>query len=1161
MLNIPETLTQQGLESHSFNYNNTVSPKIEGGNEQKYKFSPLTGEDGFKAFWNGVLLKAYGDFDSEYPKHFWPVFVISKEHRDFYRFPFTEDPIGLLTRLKDKDKPLSRETVRDLVPLYSTLRPRSEKEGDGITFIPSAPPFAPIGEKFNGSRLLWTEFDQIDSLEGQWQIIEFLRKHGLDPTAVVYSGGKSLHIFYLLDGSVNADDLRYLNGLFIPLGCDPSPAKNVVNQMRLPGFYRAEKGKEQTLEYLSDSVYSVASFTEGFESLYLEKGFKFETLEQSQERVKVENERLESQKINVSDYDQSDIKKALNEFFSKLTIPKYVSGNNTYTTRFNCAVALFWLGFSQEESFLLAPNLFEGVAIGWNTLERYPFNNPLGTLISQLRQLLGDNEIKFPQWFNDKYNKGDSKRISKFEDILASVQKFKERIKPKGFGKQKDKVTEFEGDRTQKWLDTINSGKDVLDGSTMGSGKSFSVPLLENPYGGKIWYLSSDPRNPSIPEITKKFTLLLPRNAYGFYQDEEGKLKKADVNTPQDLIVIEGNCPRADLFTLAINEGHDPNQDGKDNPICTTCQKNKICSFADGMYRHERFEALASSYIRCHPNSLPTPKTLDNPNGYDYSNDIFVVDEPTILIKPTKISKAKWNKIWAELDSLSERISPELWKELLGILQKVKPLFDNEERWGLDHNDILDSLKDVIVSDELINAISENPLDLSKYFVEIDSIDTPLGQEERKKYKGPIQLLKAQFWAKASEETKANLDSIPSNIILPLLFAMSGEQGIILRINRGHLIVTVDNRNGINQVLSATKGNIFLDATLCKEKLKTMTGNTREITAIKSKDFDLSHVIIQPITVQGIGSKDFSETAKKRVNLICEELEKKHGGKIPKLGHKKHKDDFNLDGYWFRDNRGSNDFVGFKQLLSIGLPRPNRGAIEDEYLSLMGNPEGFENYYQDLVCDEVVQWVGRPRAHKDKGEYIIYMLVPPDTDNPEKDIDLSFLSGFGFTVNTPKPSFEINQEAGTETQAVRYRLLNAIKQCVTNGIKLTQTAIARILNISQPAVSKMLSKAGVTLKDLEASIEGLLKKYNHPLDDPNRTGYIPYELYKDLAVFFDLPIEQIAADAVSHIVRDGWEAFKEYLELLPDTLQAIYLGILWSIHENNLSDDSSPDPG
>jgi hypothetical protein len=1130
---------------------------VVNGQGENFTFSPLTGESAFNAFLNDVLLKAYGTFDPDNFKHLWGIFN-GKDYREFYCFPFTEQPLGFKTQLKDKDKQLSRETVGALVPLYPTLRSLSEKEGNGITFIPSAPAFFPINEKFNGSRLLWVEFDQIESLESQWQIIELLRKHGLDPTAVVYSGGKSLHIFYLLDESVNADSLRYLNGLFVPLGCDQAPAKNVVNQMRLPGFYRADKGKEQSLEYLSDSQYSVVSFIKSFESLYLEKGFDFETLEQSQERVKVENERLASQKINVSDYDDSDIKKAVNELFNNLSIPKYVSGSGSYPFRFNCAIALYHLGFSEVEAYPLAPNLFEGTNIRWDSLERYPISNPIGTLISQLRQLLGDNAIKFPQWFNDKYNKGDSKRFSKFEDILASVQKFKERIKPKGFGKQKDKVTEFEGDRSQKWLEIINSGKDVLDTSTMGSGKSFSVPLLENPYGGKIWYLSGDPRNPSIPEIANKYTLLFPRNADGFYRDDEGKLKKADANTPKNLIEVEGNCPSADLFPLAINEGHDPNKDGKDNPICQACSKNKICSFTEGMYRFERYEALASPYIRCHPNSLPRPKTEDNLDGYDYSNDIFVLDEPSTLIKPTKVISVKWDKIWAEFDSLFDRIPSELWKELLGIIQKVKPLFDNEERWGLSHNDILEALKDVIVSDELIKAISENPLDLSKYFVEPDSIDTPLGQKERKQFKGIIKLLKAQFWTKASEETKANLDGIPSNVILPLLLAMSGEQGIVLRIKYEKLIVTIENRSGINQILSATKGNIFLDATIGKKKLKTIIGNAREITTIKSKSFDLSHVIIQPIIVPGIGSSDISPTAKKRVNLVIEELEKKHDEKIPILGHKKHRKDFNLSGYWFRDNRGSNDFVGFRQLLSVGLPRPNRGAIEDEYLSLMGNLEGFEDYYRDLVCDEITQWPGRPRAHLDteKGEYIIYMLIPPDTDNPDKDIDLSFLNGFGFTVNTPKHSFELNQEAGTETQAVRHRLFEAIKQCITNGIEVTQTAIAKILNRTQPAISKMLSKAGVTLKDLKATLEGLLKKYNHPYKEDHRTGYIPYELYQDLAAFFDLPLEQIAADAVDQIEKYGWEKFKETLALYPASLQAIFLGVLWSICEDNLSEDS-----
>ena len=178
---------------------------VVNGQGENFTFSPLTGESAFNAFLNDVLLKAYGTFDPDNFKHLWGIFNgkdYGKDYREFYCFPFTEQPLGFKTQLKDKDKQLSRETVGALVPLYPTLRSLSEKEGNGITFIPSAPAFFPINEKFNGSRLLWVEFDQIESLESQWQIIELLRKHGLDPTAVVYSGGKSLHIFYLLDESV-----------------------------------------------------------------------------------------------------------------------------------------------------------------------------------------------------------------------------------------------------------------------------------------------------------------------------------------------------------------------------------------------------------------------------------------------------------------------------------------------------------------------------------------------------------------------------------------------------------------------------------------------------------------------------------------------------------------------------------------------------------------------------------------------------------------------------------------------------------------------------------------------------------------------------------------------------------------------------------------------
>ncbi|MFM7574968.1 MAG: hypothetical protein ACKO4S_17860, partial [Snowella sp.] len=152
--------------------------------------------------------------------------------------------------------------------------------------------------------------------------------------------------------------------------------------------------------------------------------------------------------------------------------------------------------------------------------------------------------------------------VNRFKDWLDKQIKH---IKPRGFGVPKIEGETFEGDRALVWQHWINQGYDVLDKSFMGSGKSHDVPNLVNS-NGKIWYLFNDHRNPTVKGITQGFADLFPRNQYGFYRNKKGKLVKADESTPKELIEIEKNCIRADLFPKLTKLGYDPDGTESENP-------------------------------------------------------------------------------------------------------------------------------------------------------------------------------------------------------------------------------------------------------------------------------------------------------------------------------------------------------------------------------------------------------------------------------------------------------------------------------------------------------------------------------------------------------------------------------------------------------------------
>ena len=225
-------------------------------------------------------------------------------------------------------------------------------------------------------------------------------------------------------------------------------------------------------------------------------------------------------------------------------------------------------------------------------------------------------------------------------------------------------------------------------------------------------------------------------------------------------------------------------------------------------------------------------------------------------------------------------------------------------------------------------------------------------------------------------------------------------------------------------------------------------------------------------------------------------------------------------------------------IIGIGLPMPNVSAIQDEFLAINGHLDGFKEYYARLVNDEILQLVGRQRVNRypDK-EFNLYFLTPEHTD-------LSWLEAYGAKV-TVKTGFEINPEAGTETQCTRHKLIETILQFRENGVKTTQAAIAKVIEQTQQSVSKTLQQAGISLHELVKMIDA--KITTSPYKDSVRSSCINDWLYSDLAWFFDLPLDAISEEIINVIQEGGLVKLKEYLEDYPNFAQAKVLGLLWGL--------------
>jgi transcriptional regulator with XRE-family HTH domain len=178
-------------------------------------------------------------------------------------------------------------------------------------------------------------------------------------------------------------------------------------------------------------------------------------------------------------------------------------------------------------------------------------------------------------------------------------------------------------------------------------------------------------------------------------------------------------------------------------------------------------------------------------------------------------------------------------------------------------------------------------------------------------------------------------------------------------------------------------------------------------------------------------------------------------------------------------------------------------------------------------------------------------MIIPDQDHNKSPIDLNWLKDYGVKVIN-KSAFEITPEAGTETQATTYRIIQAGQELLTQGVKVTQKAIAKIVGMTQQNISKVLRAKGLTVEILEQKLMNILPNENTtgPIKDSIRASCITQELYKDFSAFFDLPIEDLIEDAIATIKTYGIDYFWEYLSNFPKALQGKYLmGLRHLLHD------------
>lgn len=357
----------------------------------------LIGKAAFTKFLQIVLDSRYLSSDRLTNAHLW--LIVQGDSPTFYRGTVSAEPKGYVTRLRDSKKPESRETVGRFIDLYDKVAEHCKKpDSNGVTCIPSLPAWLPIKSRFEASNIIPVEFDQI-GLEQQWQLADYLASHGLIPVAVVHSGSKSLHFYFLLDREVGEEQLTFIKNLFVPFGADPKPCQNVVNSFRISGFSRATKGQEQTLEFYVDDASQVVLHPDEFTSR-LQAALKAKGLEPKVESTTKKNQRIDYEAADLGIFDGDDLQRLINEVL--VALPPRIPGTGTYEPYRQAARAIANL-IGEDPAIALMEN-HSPQEPRWrqkitSTTGQFRF-----TAIIEAMRLLVDPDWSLPVWFSEKYS-------------------------------------------------------------------------------------------------------------------------------------------------------------------------------------------------------------------------------------------------------------------------------------------------------------------------------------------------------------------------------------------------------------------------------------------------------------------------------------------------------------------------------------------------------------------------------------------------------------------------------------------------------------------------------------------------------------------------------------------------------------------------------------
>lgn len=304
-------------------------------------------------------------------------------------------------------------------------------------------------------------------------------------------------------------------------------------------------------------------------------------------------------------------------------------------------------------------------------------------------------------------------------------------------------------------------------------------------------------------------------------------------------------------------------------------------------------------------------------------------------------------------------------------------------------------------------------------------------------------------------DAEQELKNTPTQLLVDMLGIWAGCVDGAMRINGSQITLTLPNRR-LEQLTKGARTNIYLDATISPRELAAKIG----VAACDVLHFEVKQ---EPVNnVQRFQVGDFGKNGRDRAVSTDERLKHAQQGILQHasaiLGkpvedipfaiadYKGEKAD--LHGAQIRhmsNSRGTNEVEGVQVLIIQGLPKPNMGAIADEYECLNCPGFGFEQFYQGKADAEIIQEDGRNRARRFPTiPFLIYYIT---------DEALPFET-------TPLKARDLSWDAAPKGEQTARSIVSALASLVESSVKLTQKALAAAVGVTQGFLSRWFADHG-----------------------------------------------------------------------------------------------------